>query len=173
MKKSIVSLACAAALLPGVAAATDYLSSDTLTFAATASPYTVEFSWVDAVFTKTTKHASLTDELDGKYSWTLIDTNSNKVFAKDKNVADSISGDYAGVFSGSFSETFSSLTTGHKYKLLFIGDWNGGKDGEKWSMTGSPSVSLAAAVPEPETYAMLLAGFGLIGTMVRRRRSRS
>jgi hypothetical protein len=34
-------------------------------------------------------------------------------------------------------------------------------------------VSLAAAVPEPETYAMLLAGFGLIGTMVRRRRSRS
>jgi hypothetical protein len=29
---------------------------------------------------------------------------------------------------------------------------------------------LAAAVPEPKTYAMMLAGLGLMGFMVRRRR---
>ena len=29
---------------------------------------------------------------------------------------------------------------------------------------------IAASVPEPETYAMMLAGFGLIGFIVRRRK---
>jgi hypothetical protein len=33
------------------------------------------------------------------------------------------------------------------------------------------NVSVAAAVPEPETYAMLLAGIGLIGFMARRRKA--
>jgi hypothetical protein len=28
-----------------------------------------------------------------------------------------------------------------------------------------------AAVPEPETYAMLLAGLGIIGTIIRRRKN--
>jgi hypothetical protein len=31
------------------------------------------------------------------------------------------------------------------------------------------SGTMVSAVPEPETYAMLLAGLGLIGAMVRRR----
>lgn len=39
------------------------------------------------------------------------------------------------------------------------------------SMGGTPhSQVITAAVPEPETYVMLLAGLGLIGAMVRRRR---
>lgn len=39
------------------------------------------------------------------------------------------------------------------------------------TMEGYPvSQSIAAAVPEPETYAMLLAGLGLMGAVVRRRR---
>ena len=33
------------------------------------------------------------------------------------------------------------------------------------------NVSVTAAVPEPETYAMLLAGLGLMGTIVRRRKA--
>lgn len=39
--------------------------------------------------------------------------------------------------------------------------------------TGVVDASLALAVPEPETYAMLLAGLGLIGFMVGRRRTDS
>lgn len=35
---------------------------------------------------------------------------------------------------------------------------------------GNPGQFILAAVPEPETYAMLLAGLGLIGTIARRRR---
>jgi len=35
----------------------------------------------------------------------------------------------------------------------------------------SPLIVLTAPVPEPETYAMLLAGLGLVGAMVRRRRA--
>lgn len=40
------------------------------------------------------------------------------------------------------------------------------------SMGGLPaSLSITAAVPEPETYAMFLAGLGLVGTLVRRRKA--
>lgn len=35
---------------------------------------------------------------------------------------------------------------------------------------GDNAVGFAAAVPEPETYAMLLAGLGLMGTIARRRK---
>lgn len=170
MKKYLVSLVCAAALLPGVSTASEYFASDTLTFAPTASSYTVDFSWVDAFLTKSTRHAYSTTELDGHYSWVLTDLSTSEIFAKDRHVADSISGDINGVLSGGFRETFSSLTSGHNYKLLFTGAWETGRHGRHWDLATAPSVSLAAAVPEPETYAMLLAGFGLIGTMVRRRR---
>lgn len=51
---------------------------------------------------------------------------------------------------------------------------NHGNMGSHWSLhlTGvdSASVPVVATVPEPETYAMLLAGLGLIGAIARRRR---
>jgi hypothetical protein len=37
---------------------------------------------------------------------------------------------------------------------------------------GDNAVGFATAVPEPETYAMLLAGLGMIGTIIRRRRGK-
>ncbi len=41
-----------------------------------------------------------------------------------------------------------------------------------WTLQGSTlTYSVAAAVPEAETYAMMLAGLGLVGFMVRRRRN--
>lgn len=55
------------------------------------------------------------------------------------------------------------LTGGH---YLAIGGVTSG------SLGGIYSGSIAAAVPEPETYAMLLAGLGLMGAVVRRRSNR-
>lgn len=40
------------------------------------------------------------------------------------------------------------------------------------SLGGAYNGGIAAAIPEPETYAMLLAGLGLMGAVVRRRSSR-
>ena len=66
--------------------------------------------------------------------------------------------------SGSFaySGTWSGLTAGTTYWLTFSG-----------TVTGTESASYAvtlAPVPEPEAYAMLLAGLGVIGAAVRRRK---
>ena len=42
-----------------------------------------------------------------------------------------------------------------------------------WATTVSWSLSPVTAVPEPETYALVLAGFGLMGAIVRRRKQKS
>lgn len=42
------------------------------------------------------------------------------------------------------------------------------EEGTYWAMNGV-SVVVASTVPEPETYAMLLAGLGLMGVVIRRR----
>ena len=75
----------------------------------------------------------------------------------------------------------SGLAVGH-YKLTFTGKWDAQsftapKNTEFAFRKGSVSlddvhfVNHISAVPEPETYAMLLAGLGLglVGTIVRRR----
>lgn len=52
-----------------------------------------------------------------------------------------------------------------------IGLWNDhGGPGNFWQVNGYV-VEYSAPVPEPETYAMLLAGLGLLGTIARRRRA--
>lgn len=63
----------------------------------------------------------------------------------------------AGVFS--YTTTFNSLVAGTKYWINLKGT----------GTEASYSVTLAP-VPEPETYALLLAGLGMVGTIVRRRR---
>lgn len=47
--------------------------------------------------------------------------------------------------------------------------WQGGND-ESW---GIDNIRLSAAVPEPATWALLIAGFGLVGATARRRRART
>ena len=78
--------------------------------------------------------------------------------------ATSLTNGGAGVWSLSSPVTFAANTdtfltikfTGSNPKLNFGGSFN---------------ASTVSAVPEPETYAMLLAGLGVVGFMARRRKS--
>lgn len=70
----------------------------------------------------------------------------------------------AGNSSDNLSLTWDGPLTGGHY--LSIGGVTSG------TLGGLYSGSIAAAVPEPETYAMLLAGLGLMGAVVRRRSAR-
>jgi hypothetical protein len=60
--------------------------------------------------------------------------------------------------SGKLSGSFVNSSSGNKTGSLFMGV----------SVNGYTNI---AAVPEPESYAMFLAGLGLVGAVVRRRRS--
>ena len=73
-----------------------------------------------------------------------------------------------GGFSGWTTSTMTFTATSASEVLSFLA---------KGTTPGAPpfllldSVSLTAAVPEPETWAMLLGGLGLVGFMARRRRA--
>ena len=57
------------------------------------------------------------------------------------------------------------------YKPLVstIANWNDPGDGSFAATVPNTTAFTISPIPEPGTYAMLLAGFGLIGTMIRRR----
>lgn len=68
--------------------------------------------------------------------------------------------------SGNFFKigtSYTGIATDNKLKLFYFDSNNGDN-------TGSVRVNVTA-VPEPETYAMLLAGLGVIGFMARRRKN--
>jgi hypothetical protein len=84
--------------------------------------------------------------------------------------------------------TFDESTlTGTQYKFNFSGTWSGSATGieEEWHHRNEKvfvdgfaaanevviNPSIPSSVPEPETYAMLLAGLGLMGTIAMRRKS--
>ncbi len=73
-----------------------------------------------------------------------------------------------GGFSGWFTETFRFTATGTTQVLSFLA--HGTPEGvPPFSLLDG--VSLQAAVPEPASWAMLIAGFGLVGAAARRRRA--
>lgn len=168
MKKTLLSLALVA-VLPVAAHATSYDIEEVLKFTATSDTATFLLSWEDLVASNTKK--GWTTEVDGTYSLSLFDTVSKTFVFKDKSFD---LGDTSGVLSSTFTQTFDSLVAGTKYRVNFSGNWNG-PNGINWS-SSAPSIGLSMApttpvtsVPEPESYAMLLAGLGLIGAIVRRK----
>jgi PEP-CTERM motif len=68
------------------------------------------------------------------------------------------------------TDSFSDLTKGSDYSLIISGKTTGLK-GSSSSIFGT--LSVAAAVPEPGTVTMLIAGLGLFGVIFWRRRSES
>lgn len=164
MKKTLLALAVAAAL-PVAAQASSFQDIATLDFTAASSSASFLFSWADLISDNAKKGFTL--ESDGKYSLTLTNSLTNQILFNKNSLGDAVTGDVATVTSGSFLKSFSDLTAGTTYTLSFVGKWSG-PNGANWSTIGTPSVSIAA-VPEPETYAMFLAGLGLIGAVARRR----
>jgi hypothetical protein len=165
MKKALVCLAGAAALLPGAASASYFTDEAVITFNAGASGKQIlNFSWLDPYFTN--KNGKDKD-LDGAYSWVLKDLTNGKV--RQNSFGDGVTGDKNNVVNGTFSKTFDNLVASHSYQFSFVGEWSGGPTGKNWQLAHGGDVNVTPAVPEPETYAMLLAGLGLIGTIARRR----
>jgi hypothetical protein len=80
--------------------------------------------------------------------------------------------------NGSGSGHSGNWTDWHEYDFDVVG--NGNKIELKFADAGTPNtyggsldnVSLVAAVPEPETYALMLAGLGVVGFMARRRQAK-
>jgi hypothetical protein len=90
--------------------------------------------------------------------------------AYDGNQTGSVLG-FDGVADGIVSHTFTNLAAGDYSVFVGGSDYLAQEISNpniltKYGVTGTLAVS---AVPEPETYAMLLAGLGLMGAIVRRR----
>lgn len=69
---------------------------------------------------------------------------------------------------------FFGFSTGDGSASAYSRAWNSdifGQGSDGWGLRTQFSYSQVAAIPEPETYAMLLAGLGLLGFMARRRSS--
>jgi hypothetical protein len=171
MKKTLLALLVASvSYLPSVSQATSsyfggkssFFDIASLGFTATSASSSFLLSWEDLISSNSKK--GWTVESDGKYAVVLTDSD-NKVVYKDFH-ADL--GDVGGSSSGGIVKSFSSLSAGASYTLSLIGKWTG-PNGIFWSTTAAPSVSISA-VPEPETYAMFLAGLGFLGVLVNRRR---
>ena len=72
-----------------------------------------------------------------------------------------------------FSGVNLALNAGNNtitFSYLPVGYANNGGQGLGDEAWGISSATVTAAVPEPESYAMLLAGLGLMGTIARRRK---
>jgi hypothetical protein len=133
----------------------------------------VDANWTDMAYWNTKNYTvDLFNEMSGyKFSYS------------GKGLADSLTSTTKDAANNLIELTFAGLAQGH-YTVKFTGFWGevddlAGKN-KNWASTpGSvdlsiKSVSLVSSVPEPESYAMLLTGLGLMGTIVlRRKKSKS
>ena len=114
------------------------------------------------------------DGVDGRLTLTRDASNTVSVYAN-------------GVFSGSFVDSSGLANFGGNNANFFIDDfatsqgeaaggfvdyirtWDTALNANDVAALGSP---VAAPIPEPETYAMMLAGLGLLAVVARRRRQK-
>lgn len=182
MKNLITKIACAAALVvPALASAANYgPSSDTdsmnIDIVGTGLfNAKVDATWSDLVFTNDRR---VVENNATSIGWTLTSSGLPTVSG---SFADAV-----GTLSGGGPITLNNLIGGVHYVLTLTGNWAAGtapsdydrKNGDVNLLDGDRvggrrevnSFSYVAAVPEPETYAMMLAGLGLMMTIARRRR---
>jgi hypothetical protein len=73
---------------------------------------------------------------------------------------------FSGLTAGTYTLSFSAFTNTTKTNLFT------GSSTTKYGGTGAFATQIqVSAVPEPETYAMILAGLGIVGFMSRRRKA--
>ncbi|WP_157271813.1 FxDxF family PEP-CTERM protein [Azohydromonas aeria] len=150
------SLVLAGLMAAGAAA------SHAASFSISLSPDTpLSFGRSDITETSVMDEISFTGLGEGMYKLTasLFSTDGlsfGKVSMGDKS--------FSSISAGNFSTAFFSGKHGGDWTLKLAGTGDGSA-----SYTGLVSV---AAVPEPETYALMLAGLGLVGVIARRRQRR-
>jgi hypothetical protein len=170
MKFTAIKAAVAICLMVPVMA----MAATTKTFTAKAEPLNISIngigsvkvgaSWTDLLATYTDGRG--TPYAANSLTWTL--TKGNTIFITD-TFDDATITSNTGVIA--FNE--AGLTSGN-YKLNFVGKWI--EPAKNLDSKEDPTVSFGkvsysvSPVPEPESYAMFLAGLGLVGTIALRRR---
>jgi hypothetical protein len=128
----------------------------------------VNASWKDLL----SGFKSMAESQATTLTWALTGANGNTTFQHGE-LADVVGDSNKGLIV--LNE--SSLKSG-EYKLTLSGTWSGSASGIKgdWEhqdvkvSLGAKTFSAISPVPEPESYAMLLAGLGLMGTIALRRK---
>ncbi|HQR02921.1 MAG TPA: PEP-CTERM sorting domain-containing protein [Rhodocyclaceae bacterium] len=132
--------------------------------------YTAEHSLIDG--TNSTANNSAAFQLA---IWEIVNENSSTYDLSTGGLqAGSSSTGYATAQSWLTSlNTTPSFGAGSQYKVSFwnVNDGNGLNGGTAPPTWGAQDLAVFAPVPEPETYAMLMAGLGLIGVIARRRKA--
>ena len=147
----------------------------TKTYLSTTNSFTVSFDYFSSCGAVSNCGGFLATPGDGGH-WTVSDT----AFGNDKLFADAAKWQH-------LSYTYAGASTSAAFEI-----WNGSQHAKAADINGLGAsfyikdfvltdnsvgaanglvVTAVAAVPEPETYAMLLAGLGLMGAVVKRRKS--